>query len=349
MNRPSLSASLSLIVFAALAPAQEPAVPAVPSVAKPAPNSADEPKRAKPSLAKAAEFLDAVNLHWNHQKKCGTCHTNYPYLMARPALKEVPLEQHNEVRRFFEQRIAGWDTEKGKPRWDAEVIATACALAVNDARTTGKLHPLTRQALDRMWTLQLKNGSWDWLKCAWPPFEHDDYFGAVFVATCVGQAPDNYAATETAAEGLAKLRVYLKKTSPPNVHHKAWLLWAACNLDDVMTPQRKAGAIEELLALQRPDGGWSLPTLGYWEAFDPKHLPEKEPASDGYATGFVVYVLRQGGLPADHAALRKGVRWLHGNQRESGRWFTRSLNTPKFHYMTHAGTAFAALALKACE
>jgi squalene-hopene/tetraprenyl-beta-curcumene cyclase len=60
-------------------------------------------------------------------------------------------------------------------------------------------------------------------------------------------------------------------------------------------------------------------------------------------------VLRQAGLPAAHPALRKGVAWLKANQRASGRWFTRSLNTDRAHYISHAGTAFALLALKACE
>jgi squalene-hopene/tetraprenyl-beta-curcumene cyclase len=72
-------------------------------------------------------------------------------------------------------------------------------------------------------------------------------------------------------------------------------------------------------------------------------------ASDGYATGFVIYILRQAGLPADHEALRRGIAWLQANQRESGRWFTRSLNNEKTHYITNAGTAFAVLALKSCD
>ena len=47
--------------------------------------------------------------------------------------------------------------------------------------------------------------------------------------------------------------------------------------------------------------------------------------------------------------IQKGVNCLRANQRESGRWFVRSLNTDKFHYITNAGTSFAVLALKACE
>ena len=36
----------------------------------------------------------------------------------------------------------------------------AAVLAHNDAATTGKLHPLTHKALDRMWTVQREDGGW---------------------------------------------------------------------------------------------------------------------------------------------------------------------------------------------
>ena len=69
----------------------------------------------------------------------------------------------------------------------------------------------------------------------------------------------------------------------------------------------------------------------------------------GPLIGFVVFVLRHAGIPADRDALKRGVVWLKSNQRESGRWFTKSLNTDTHHYISNAGTAFAVLALKACE
>ena len=47
--------------------------------------------------------------------------------------------------------------------------------------------------------------------------------------------------------------------------------------------------------------------------------------------------------------LAAGVAWLKTNQRTSGRWFTRSLNTDKNHFITHAGTAYALAAMRACE
>jgi squalene-hopene/tetraprenyl-beta-curcumene cyclase len=209
---------------------------------------------------------------------------------------------------------------------------------------------LTRQALDRMWTLQRKDGAWDWLKCAWPPMEHDDYYGAVYAAVGVGLAPDSYAQTDKAKAGLDNLRRYFNfKINPaPSLHHKAMLLWAAQRVDGLMSDKLKKSTVQELLAVQKSDGGWSLPTLGDWTGRD--ELPnDRNAPSDGYATGLVVYILRQAGLPAQSEPIQKGVAWLKSNQRESGRWFTRSVSTDRYHFITHAGTAYAVLALKACE
>jgi squalene-hopene/tetraprenyl-beta-curcumene cyclase len=320
------------------------------TAADPGPNSADEPLAKAASLEKAAAFLDAVALDWTRERKCGTCHTNYAYLLARPALQDVPSPAHAEIRAFFEDRVAHWDDDAkaAKPRWDTEVVATASALAIHDARTTGKLHPLTRQALDRIWTLQKPDGSWDWLKCNWPPYEHDDYYGAVFAALGVGHAPDDYARSESARAGLDRLRRYLRETPPPDLHHETFLLWASTKLDGLMTADRRAATVGRLRAVQRPDGGWNLPSLGSWKRRNGEPN-DKDAPSDGYATGLVVYILRQAGVPANDPAIERAVAWLKTHQRASGRWFTRSLSHDKAHYITHAGTGFAVLALKACE
>lgn len=318
--------------------------------ATPGPNKSDEPKLKSASLERAAEFLDAVSLKWTQQRKCGTCHTNVPHLMAMPALKRKPTEQESAVRAFFEERVKNWDRgEKGgQPRWDTEVVVTGVTLAFHDAGTTGKLHPMTRTALDRMWTVQAKDGAWDWLKCKWPPLEHDDYYGAVFAALGVGIAPDDYAKSEKAKAGLEKLKAYLQKTPAPNLHHKSYLMWASLKLDGLMSKDERDRTVKELLAKQKADGGCSLAMLGDWKGYDGR-MNDPDAASDGYATGLVVYLLRQASVSKDDDAIKKGVAWLKGNQRESGRWFTKSPNTDNYHFISHAGTAFAVLALKACE
>lgn len=314
------------------------------------PVSSNEPISSTLSLSRSAEFLDSVALDWTRKRKCGTCHTNYAYLLARPALNEVSSPAMAEIRSFFEDRIAHWDAAErsAKPRWDTEVVATAATLAVNDAATTGTPHPRTRQALDRIWTLQKPDGAWNWLKCDWPPYEHDDYYGAVFAALGVGSAPEGYASSAAARKGLDRLRAYLTTTPPPDLHHATFLLWASTRLEGISTPIEQAETIRSLRALQREDGGWSLPSLGTWKRHDGA-MNDKHAPSDGYATGLVVYVLRQAGVLADDHAVGRGANWLRTHQRASGRWFTRSLSTDEFHYIANAGTGFAVLALKACE
>lgn len=314
------------------------------TVEAPAPNSPDEPMASQFSTRRAAQYLDQVALHWTQERKCGTCHTNYAYLIARPSFGEPPSPAASEIRHFFEDRAANWDS--AKPRWDTEVVATAITLAINDADTTGRLHPITRSALDRMWTLQQEDGAWSWLKCNWPPLESDDYYGAAFVALGVGLAPDQYAETPAARAGMEKVRKYLADNPVPSLHHKTILLWASVKTPGILAAEQRDAVVHELLGLQRSDGGWSLAAIGDWMRHD--GTANEPVVSDGYATGLITYVLRQAGIAADDPSVRRGVAWLRGNQRESGRWFTRSVNNDKYHFIANAGTAYAVMALKAC-
>ena len=315
-------------------------------IPNPAPTRANEPIARSLSLQKAADFLDGVGVGWTRDRKCITCHTNMPYLLARPAL---PGDTGwKEVRAFLENDVASW-SKGGKPRGDAYIIATALVLAYNDAHTTGQLQPLTRTALDRMWKGQKPSGEWGWLKCGWPPMEHDDYYGATLAAIATGIAPGKYAQTEQARAGIEKLKSYFRKTPAPDLHHKTMLLWASTLLPGLLTGEEQQATIRELVGQQHEDGGWSLPSLGRYTRRDAAKTPNDPHApSDGYATGLSIFVLRKAGVTASNPVIQKGITWLKANQRESGRWYTRSLNNDRAHYITNAGSAFCVLALEAC-
>src|SRR5262249_11964769 len=145
------------------------------------------------------------------------------------------------MRKFFEDRIAGWDKGgkgAGLPEGSegvTEVVATAATLAFHDAQSTGKLHPRTRQALDRMWELQRPDGAWAWNQHDLPPLRDDEDYGAAFAAVGVGHAPEGYAGTARAKVGLAKLRAYFRANRPPDLHHRAMLLWASLKVEGLMS------------------------------------------------------------------------------------------------------------------
>lgn len=315
------------------------------NVVSPGANSTDEPVANELSLQKAAHFLDSAALTWQKDRKCFTCHTNFAYLYARPAIG-VDNVAHGQVRAFAEELVQTRWVEQG-PRWDAEVVAAAAALAFNDAATSGQLHTTSRTALDRMWTVQKEDGGFSWLKCDWPPMESDDHYGVTLAAIAVGIAPEDYAATPNAQKGMQGIRRWLAANPPPTLHHQAMLLWANSYVPELVNDDEKSSTIQQLKALQKPDGGWALATLGNWERGD--DLKQDTEHSDGYGTGFVLYAMRRANVATADAAIQRGVKWLKSNQRESGRWYTRSLFKDNHHFISHAGTAMAVMALKSCE
>ncbi len=289
----------------------------------------DEPFAKVFSLERAARYLDTAALHWQKTHACTACHTMLPYLMARPALNAV-VPQSGEVRRFFEEVVAG--KREAMPNYTcndvdgAVAIGVASAMALNDRWSTGKLHPLTRQALDRMWTLQRADGAWQWPFRDTPPLKLNEHHGVTLAAIAAGMAPDDYANTPAAAAGLAGVRRYMSTTKPTSLHQQAMLLWASVYVEGLLNADAKSEILSSLLEVQRSDGGWSLaslvdntndPSLDRVQAIQAKaergygteflayvgrdRVYQSPLASDGYATGFVIFVARQAGLPGSGA------------------------------------------------
>lgn len=345
------------------------------NVPEPAPLSAEEPLISDFSLQRAAESLDITALHWQKTRQCAACHTLPPYLMARPLLNAISPEPP-EVRQFFEKIVAErLEPEPALPKDGiaAVTVEVAVALAFHDRATTGKLHPRTREELDRMWTLQRTDGSWEWPFRDTPPIKSDEHYGVTLAALGTSLAPDNYAQTEAARKGLAGVRRFLNAAPVTSLHQQAMLLWVSQSLDGILPADRQRQNQADLFAAQRPDGGWSLASLidnsrdderqteagraartdpGYGEQFlvyvGQDNVYRSSLQSDGYATGFAIYVLRQSGVPADDSRIRRGIAWLKTQQRASGRWFTPSQGWHTEQRITNAGSAYAVMALHAC-
>lgn len=371
--RSTLICGMSLGITSASLLASEPL--SLANVPEPVPLSADEPLAAEFSLERAAQSLDITALHWQKTRQCAACHTLPPYLMARPLLTAVSAEPP-DVRRFFEKIVAErLEPEPALPKDGiaAVTVEVAVALAFHDRATTGKLHPRTREELDRMWTLQRADGSWEWPFRDTPPIKSDEHYGVTLAALGTGMAPESYAETEAAQQGLAGIRQYLKTHPATSLHQQAMLLWVSQSIDGILTPEDEPQISADLLSIQRADGGWSMANL-IDNSRDPQRQTEAGQAarakpgygteflvyvgrddvyqsrleSDAYATGLVLYVLRQAGMPANDPQIRRGVDWLKSHQRASGRWFTPSQGWHTEHRIANAGTAYAIIALHAC-
>jgi len=326
--------------------------------------SANEPVLKQFSLAKASDYLEKGALAWTRKRNCVSCHTTGTYMQIRPALASVLGQPAKEVRQLFENKLIKNEklpsAERRKGTMPAEIIYTAAGLAEWDQHVTGKLSPQTHAALELMFRTQEDSGTWNSVDL-WPPLESSSFQEATVAAMAVASAPgweDSLTVENNAAtlNGIATLKKYLRETDPPHDYGKVVLLWAATRMKDLLPENRRGKLIEQLWSHQRKDGGWSIRTFSTPENWGrgnrAKKLraePEfKNPPSDGHMTGLAVLVLREAGVSAEDPRLQKGVKWLLANQRESGRWWTRSLNTDKYHYITYSGTAYPLLALMKC-
>ena len=324
--------------------------------------TADEPKLEQLSIAKALDYLEHGAQAWNTQRKCVTCHTNGIYMTIRPALTDKLGKPSDSTRQFFVEtlkQLEGMeiDTLKQSTR-PAQVIYTAAGLAEWDKHVSKQLSPETDRALALMLNIQNDNGTWGTLDC-WPPYESDAFHEATVAAMAVAAAPDwlKNLKDEKLLGKVASLKHYLQTETPPHDYSRVLLLWTANRIPDLLDAQQKATLIEMLWKHQREDGGWSIRTFAAPEAWGKgnraarlKAEPEfSNPSSDGHQTGLAVIVLREAGVPASDPRIQKAIAWIKANQRASGRWWTKSLNTDSWHFITYSGTAFPVLALSLCD
>jgi len=329
--------------------------------------TAEEPVRGQLSTAAAAQYLDQGSLAWSGSRNCVSCHTNGTYMTIRPALSPTLGPPNESNRSFFLDQFSKLkdqpvDRLKQATR-PAQVIYIAAGLAEWDAHVIGKLSPETAAALELMFSIQTDEGTWGTLDC-WPPFESDAWHEATVAAMAAAAAPGwlESVRSETGNPQLKaavlKLEAYLSKDNgAPHDYGRVLQLWAAARVPQLLDDARKKQIIDMIWKHQRPDGSWSLRSFAAPEAWGNGNRAARlraesdleNPAGDGHMTGLAVVVLREHNVAADDPRLKKAVSWIAANQRESGRWWTRSLNTDSWHFITYSGTAYPLLALQMCN
>ena len=319
---------------------------------------ADEPVRESVSFDLALSHLDEGAEAWSKARKCVSCHTNGTYLGTRAALTTFVGAPDSKLRRFFVdelRELEGATEEKlHSGVTPTQAVYIAWGLAEWDKHVSGTLSPETRDALDLAFRAQSADGSWGNVDC-WPPLESDTYHGAIMMALAIAAAPgwQDLKHEILAQQGREGLLRFLRETAPPHDYSRVWLLRASTRFPELLDAAKQRATIEMLREQQRADGGWSIRTFAAPESWGNGKRAEKirseasfdAPASDGHQTGLVLLALLEAGVSRKDPMVARGLEWLRSNQRQSGRWWTRSLNTDKRHYITFSATSYALLAL----
>jgi len=322
--------------------------------------SAAEPLAKEFSLKRAVKYLDGGAWAWTENNSCISCHTNGSYMQMRPSLSELLGKPEQKFRDFYVSELDDYKKMEDKALRTvganaATVVYMAAGLAEWDAHQTKKLSPETDRALRFMFSITLENGVWNSVDC-WPPFESSPYQVATVAAMAAATAPGWLESVKDDAEmqaAIGKLTTYLKETAPPHDYGKVLMLWTSLRYDGLINKQKQQELIDVLFSHQNEDGGWSIRSFAQPESWGKGNRAERlqaeskeqRTASDGHQTGLALLVLHEAGIKAEDPRIQKGLKWLLENQRESGRWWTRSLNTDEWHYVTFSGTIYPVTAL----
>jgi len=187
---------------------------------------------------------------------------------------------------------------------------------------------------------QAPDGHWAYPAADTRPPICSDYVGQtahVLRALQLYAPKTDKAAYEAAVQRAA---AWIAKTDPRDNHDRiakvAGLGWSG--FDKGATQK----AIQDLVAVQRSDGGWG-------------DIPSME--STAYATGTALVALQAAGMPVSDAVYQRGVRYLLNTQLEDGSWYVHSRAMtfqPYFEsgfphgfdqWISAAGTSWATVAL----
>lgn len=306
-------------------------------------DASQPPATARQAVARSLPILRTASARMMTDGGCAACHAQPITAMAVDAARargwttlssnvesaQSPMQLTAFAPQLLQLReLGGWP--------DSLVYATLLMAAQRtppNRATDAVVHYLAGK--------QRREGSWEGVGATRAPMQDGDFSRtAMSIRALTVYAPP--ARAGEFKERVQRAGAWLSRQTPITTEDRVMQLlglhWA--NADGRARRMRS----RELLALQREDGGWA----------QTPHL-----ASDAYATGQVLYVLRELGVPAADSALLRGVAFLLRTQRDDGSWHVKSRamkiqvyfesGFPHGHdqWISQAATAWAAMGLAA--
>ena len=193
----------------------------------------------------AAKYLDSRQKEWiawplamASGVACVSCHTGLPYLLARPALRKTLGEttptlyegvlldglRATVIKTDANDLFRGVKGLLADQVFGAQAVLSTLLLAIDDGQR-GSLSPEADRAFQRMWSLQIRDGSakggWLWSDFNLDPWETPDsaFYGAALAALATGAAPAHYQGRPEIHDNVAALECHASFPKESSIWH----------------------------------------------------------------------------------------------------------------------------------
>ncbi len=277
----------------------------------------------------AIGYLQTESAAWLNTRGCAACH-HVP--MPFWALSEAAQQGYAIDKKYLDEKFESLlgskekliasklingpnDPPDSRPQGRALnmglpflAIASRSFPSLKDEQLQG-LKLITEEIIQK----QQADGSWEFFSTLRrPPINESQTTDVAWIILAIAgeTGPDS---PESQRAALKKANAWLEAAQPAALHQDK-ILKVLLGSRAGKTRDSMQTTIDELLAMQREDGGWS------------QTVPELK--SDAFATGQTLYVLSLVGYEANRPEVKRGIDFLVATQNSDGTWPIISRSTP---------------------
>lgn len=323
MSRISLLVALSLgLCFETLARAEIPV----------ASNAAIPPatiEQIHQTVDRAIGYLQSECASWLKTRKCAACHhapmplwalseaDQRGYAIDRKFLEDTTESLLGTKEKLLASKIFPNPDEPPDPRPQGRGLNMGLPFLAVAARAMPALTDGQKQSLkliaQEIVSKQQSDGSWEFFATLRrPPINESQTTDAAWIIMAL-ETEIGADAPESQRAALSKAIEWLNAQAPSDLHQDK-VMKVLIGARSAKPRETIQPAIDQLLALQRTDGGWS------------QTVPELK--SDAFATGQTLYALSLCGFSADRPEIKRGIDFLVATQVPDGSWPMISRSTP---------------------
>jgi hypothetical protein len=297
--------------------------------AEPASVSSATPQQVQQTVDRATRYLQAETSAWLHTHRCAACH-HVPLPLW--ALSEAERQGYAIDKKFVadttESLLGGRDklmaskifpnpADPPDPRPQGRGLNMGLPFLAVAARSLPSLNQGQKQSLDliaeEIVRKQQPDGSWEFFATLRrPPINENQTTDAAWIIMAL-QGETKPDAPQSRRAALAKAIAWLDGAKPCDTHQDK-VLKVLLGVRSAKPREAMQPTIDDLIALQRADGGWS------------QTVPELK--SDAFATGQTLYALALAGYTAERPEIRQAIDFLVATQKPDGSWPMTSRSTP---------------------